>query len=257
MAFKFYNKKQSFVFYFILFLATSSIISQNKKYDVTTFNKVIISPHIEAIFIQGDKEAVEIEMLKAPIHALQIEVKNKTLKMYLEDAKIYTKQKKAEHSKDKNYPKKIPAYKGTVVKAIIYYKTVKKFSLRGAEQFLFKGTMQSNKTAFTIYGTSNVIIENAILEELKTTIYGESYFKIESGSIKHQKIIGYGASTTNFINVNNATSKITAYGDGSYTCNVSDALKITSYGAPKIIYKGAALVNKGITIGEVEIVHLD
>ncbi len=241
------------IFFITLFLSAHLVVGQNKTFSVKTFDKVIISPHIEVVFKTGDKEEVVIEMISEPLEEINVEVKNKTLQVYLDDAKIITENDKEKSTKHRT----VEAYKGTVARATIYYKKVKSFSLRGEERFNFEDAIISDKIVFSIYGESQVTMKDVTLKDLKVSIYGESYLVIEKGSIENQKIIGYGESTVDFSQVNNKETKITAYGDGSYQCNVSDKLKIRSYGEPTITYKGSARVENGLSFGDVEIVKID
>lgn len=241
------------IFTIAFVLSGNLAIAQSKTFAVKTFDKVIISPHIEVVFKTGDKEEVVIEMLSESIVEMNVEVKNKTLQVYLDDAKTITEKDKEKSTKNRTYD----AYNGTVARATIYYKKVKSFSLRGEERMTFEDAIISDKITFTIYGESQVTMKDVTLKDLKVTIYGESYLNIEKGSITNQRIIGYGGSTVDFSQVNNKDTKITAYGDGSYQCNVSDRLKITSYGEPTITYKGSAKVESGLSFGKVEIVKTD
>lgn len=243
----------SALFIAIFFLQAFAVQAQSKTFKVKTFDKVIVSPHIEVVFKTGDVEKVVIEMLTEDLDEMNVEVSGKTLQIYLDDAKTTTKADKEKSTKHRT----VAAYKGTVAKAIVYYKKVKTFSLRGEERFLFEDPIISDKIIFNIYGESQITMKDVTLKELKVSIYGESYLKIENGSIENQKIIGYGESVVDFLQVNNKETKITAYGDGSYQFNVSDTLKITSYGEPTINYKGSATLENGISIGEVDINKLD
>lgn len=237
-----------------IFLFQNAVIqAQSKTFTVKSFDKVIVSPHIEVVFKTGDEEKVVIEMLSEDLDEMNVEVKGKTLQLYLDDAKTVTEKDKEKSTKNRT----VAAYKGTVAKAIVYYKKVKTFSLRGEERFNFEDAIISDKIIFNIYGESQVIMKDVTLKELKVSIYGESHLKIENGSIENQKIIGYGESVVDLLQVNNKLAKITAYGDGSYQCNVSDKLKIVSYGEPTITYKGSATLEKGLSIGEVEIVKIN
>lgn len=243
----------SVLFIATFFLQAFVVQAQSKTFKVKTFDKVIVSPHIEVVFKTGDVEKVVIEMLTEDLDEMNVEVSGKTLQIYLDDAKTTTKADKEKSTKHRT----VAAYKGTVAKAIVYYKKVKTFSLRGEERFLFEDPIISDKIIFNIYGESQITMKDVTLKELKVSIYGESYLKIENGSIENQKIIGYGESVVDLLQVNNKTAKITAYGDGSYQCNVSDKLKIVSYGEPTITYKGSATLENGISIGEVEIIKID
>ena len=79
---------------FVLFAGLNMALAQSKTYDVKSFEEVIISPHIEVVFEKSDTEAVVIENINESYDKLNVEVKGKTLHIYLDDAKVYTKSKK-------------------------------------------------------------------------------------------------------------------------------------------------------------------
>ena len=211
------------------------------------FDKIIVSPHIEATFVQGKIPTIEVLSITIPREKLQYEILNNTLQVYLEGAKTVTKNEKIHN---KGYKHKIPLYKNTVVKVKITYTAVDMFSLRGEEKITFESALDQDKCTLRIYGESEVLIKEAKLDDLRVAIYGESNLIIESGSIKKQKITAYGSSKMRSLNVDSKEAKITAYGEGTYQFNVSDRLKVTSYGESNILYKGSPEVKKGIVIGE-------
>lgn len=248
----FFNMSSLRAFLSILFLLSfNSLISQTKTFDVEDFKKVIVSPHIEVTFKQGNKESVIIESILETIGKFNAEVKNKTLELYLDGAKVTTKSEKEADNK------RVPLYKGTVVKVIVIYKDAESFSLRGEERFLFESPINTQKITLNIYGESQVYLNDVTLKELKVNIYGESFLKINKGEIIDQKITAYGASNVNLLDVTSKKTKITAYGDGSFQFNVSDELKVTSYGEPTVTYKGDAQVKHGLSFGEVSIVKMN
>lgn len=250
---KLLNTMSSKIFTFTLLLVSMASFAQQNIIAVKSFNKVIVSPHIEVVFKAGEKEEVIIEHSSEPIEKLHVEVKNNTLQLYLDGAQHTSKKDLEYSSKNKN----TPLYKGTVVKAIVVYKEAFTFSLRGEERILFESPIKSEKMTLNIYGESQVYMNDVTLKDLKVTIYGESFFKIEKGNIENQKIIAYGESNVNTLDAQSKSTKITAYGDGSFQFNVSDRLKIVSYGEPTVTYKGDATLDSGISIGEVEIVKLN
>ena len=85
------------------------------------------------------------------------------------------------------------------------------------------------------------------------TMYGESYLEVKKGNAKRQRIISYGEGDINTFGVQNATAKITAYGEGRVRLKVSDELKVTAYGEATVHYKGSPMVNRGLVIGEATI----
>ena len=233
------------------FLSFNTLLAQSKIFEVEGFNKVIVSPHIEVTFKKGDTESVIVESISEPIGKFNVEVKNRTLQLYLDGAKVITKSEKKS-----NYNKS-PIYKGTVVKATVIYKEVETYSLRGEELFLFESPIKAEKLTFNIYGESEVYLKDVTLDELRVVIYGVSFLKIDKGAIAYQKITAYGESSINLLDVTSKRTNITAYGDGNFQFNVSDDLKVTSYGEPTVTYKGDAQVKHGLSFGEVSIVKMN
>jgi len=232
------------------FLAIQFGFAQIKTVDVEAFDKVIVSPHVQVTFQQGDSENVAIESSTVSEDKINIEVNGKTLRIYLDGAKEVTKSEK---SHENGYERKKSIYKGTVLTATVTYINLEELSLRGEEKFVCKSTLTGDKFRLKIYGESQVYLNDVALGSLQTTIYGESYLELKDGTVGRQKITAYGETKVNTLGVHSKTAKITAYGEGSYRLNVSDDLKITAYGEATVAYQGNPEVNKGIIIGEATI----
>ena len=222
--------------------------AQEKTITLTNnFNKIIVSPHIEAVFVQGANPNIEVQSITVATDKLKYEIVNNTLQVYLEGAKTVTKNEKIENN---GYKQKNSIYKNTVAKVKITYASVEMFSLRGEEKIIFESLLNQEKCTLRIYGESEVLIKEAKLDNLRVAIYGESNLIIESGEIVKQRITAYGSSKMRSLGVESKEAKITAYGEGTYQFNVSDRLKVTSYGEANILYKGNPDLKKGIVIGE-------
>ncbi|MGB1232225.1 MAG: head GIN domain-containing protein [Winogradskyella sp.] len=217
---------------------------------VHDFNKIIISPHIAADFVKGDKASIVVESINVPVDKFQFEIKNGTLQVYLKGAKTFTKSKKEEKN---GWKQKTPIYKNTIAKVTITYVNVNTFSVRGEEKINFNSTLQQQDFTLRVYGASEVAIKEAILQNLKVTIYGNSDLFIAKGVINKQRITAYGESNVRSSDVQSSEAKITAYGDGIFQFNASEKLKITAYGEAQILYKGNPEIKKGIVIGEATI----
>ena len=215
-----------------------------------SFDKIIVSPHIAADFVQGDKASIVVESINEPIEKFRYELKNGTLQVYLEGAKTWTENKKENRN---GWKQKTPIYNNTVAKVTITYVDVNTFSVRGEEKIDFNSPLQQEKFTLRIYGESEVTIKEAILQNLRVAIYGESDLTLEKGSIKKQRITAYGESNVRSVDVQSSEAKITAYGDGTFQFNVTERLKVTSYGEANILYKGNPEIKKGIVIGDATI----
>ena len=243
------------VFALISFLLFSNhSTGQSKVIEVETFDKIVVSPHIEVIFKKGDKESVSVESITVPVEKLNVEVKKNTLNLFLEGAKIVADTKKEYVN---GYKTKTSIYKGTIARIIVTYKNLNSLDLRGEERFEFESYINSKKLRLNIYGESQVYFNEVEINSLLVTIYGESYLEIKNGKIENQKFTAYGESKVNTMNVESKETKLTAYGDGTFQFNVSEKLKITSYGEATINYSGNPTLNKGIVIGETKITNVN
>lgn len=222
--------------------------------NVKPFDKVIVSPHIQVTFVEGNEESVSIESNTVGSDKLNIEVKDKTLRIYLDGAKEITKNKKVY---DNGYKERRSIYNGTIVKATVTYKTLRTLSVRGEETIVCSSNLTGKKFNLKIYGESHVILKEVNLGGLRTTIYGESYLDIKSGTITNQRYTTYGEGKINTLGINNNNARITAYGESDFSLNVSDAIKITAYGEAKLQYTGNPVITKGLHIGQMHIDKID
>ena len=237
----------------MLFFTFKITVAQNTTH-VNHFDKVIVSPHIEVTFIEGNEEKVTIEKNTVSNDKINIEVNGKTLRIYLDDAKEVVKTEAVYENGNKV---KRPVYEGTVVTATVMYKKLEELSIRGEETIICKSLLKGDRFRLKNYGESEVFLNDVSLGELKTTIYGQSVLVIKAGSVKEQKYTAYGESKINSLGINSNTTKITVYGESNFQINVSDEIKLTAFGEAVVEYKGNPTINKGINIGEVKINKID
>ena len=230
-----------------LLVTVFTIQAQEKSVKVSSFNKVILSPHIEANFVKGDQEMVIVEDSDVPLDKLNIEVDGRTLKIYLDGAKTYTKSKKVKYDGHKTWHE---LYQGTQVEVTVTYKNLKDLEVRGEELVKLESPLVQDQFELAIYGESDVLIKSADLENLMVAIYGESTLKIEEGEIAFQKYKAYGESEVDALGITNRSAKITAFGESEFRINVSDRLKVTSYGEADVQYRGNPSIDKGVVLGE-------
>lgn len=233
----------------LLFLNSNLHAQKTIKLD-SDFDKIVVSPHIETVFIKGNEPSIEVVDINVPIEKFSYELYKGTLQVYLEGAKTYTKNKKIVI---RNAERKVPLYKGRVAKVIITYTDVKIFSLRGEEKISFQTPLVQKECTLRIYGKSEVTINTVEVDRLDVSIYGDSLLNMEKGSIQKQRITAYGASTVMASDVISEETKLTAYGDGIFKFNVSEKIKVSSYGEATVLYKGDAVLKKGIVIGKSKI----
>ncbi len=244
--------KKSVLFTLVLgaFLLLPNISNAQKVTNVKSFDKVIVSPHIEVILVEGNEESVKIENAKVSEDKINIKVEGNTLRLYLDGAKTVTKSERVDSD---NWKGKRSIYNGTMATATITYKDLRALSVRGEEIIKCESPIEQKKLKLTVYGESKVYFNSITTEELTVSIYGESYLEIQGGDVGRQVYRAYGESEVNTLDMENTSTKITAYGESNFRVNVSNRLKVTCYGETKINYKGDADVDKGIVIGEARI----
>lgn len=232
----------------IVFACTNLLAQTN--YTVSHFDKIIVSPHIQVTFVEGDKESVNIINVMVSDDKINIAVSDKTLRVYLDGAKEVTKNEKVYEN---GHKVNRPIYKGTVVKAIITYKTLDELSLRGGETHVCESRLEGDEFRLKIYGESNVILNEVDLNQMHATIYGKSSLEIKSGSVNNQVYTAYGESKINSLGIHGINGKITVFGESDFQMNISDEIKLVAFGEAKLRYKGNPQINKGLHIGKVQI----
>lgn len=232
---------------------SSQSFAQQKTIPVESFDEIVISPHIEVVFRQGETESIVIESISVPMEKLNIEVKNKRLNVFLEGAKIVSTDK--DDFKD-GYCKKDSDYDGTVVKAVVTYNELSSIDLRGEEDFIFEDKLNAEDMKMKIYGESDVYFVEADIKNLKLSLFGENNLEVKQGEIKKLKCTSYGENIVDIIKVKNSETKLITYGESDFHINVSKKLNVTSFGESTINYSGNANLNRGIIIGETEIAHV-
>lgn len=245
------NLKYSLV---LLLVCMSQITQAQIKKSVESFKKVIISPHIETTFVQGDEESVTIIESTEPEDKINIEVKGGTLRVYLDDAKETTKSESI--TKD-GMKIKVPIYNGKVLTILVTYKNISALSLRGEQRTLCKSLMDEKKFTLNIYGESQVTFNDVNFDTFNVDIYGESELVIKKGTTVKQNITAYGAGIINLVDMDNEASKLKAYGEAVFKIQASESIKFTAYGEATLRYKGNAEVNKGLSFGDYEIKRID
>jgi len=238
----------------LLLVCMSQVTLAQTKKAVESFNKVIISPHIETTFVQGDEESVTLLDSTEPEDKINIEVKGGTLRVYLDDAKETTKHESI--TKD-GMKMKVPIYKGKVLTILVTYKNINTLSLRGEQRTLCKSLMDEKKFTLNIYGESQVTFNHVDFNTFNVDIYGESELIIKKGTTAKQNITAYGAGILNLVDVDNKSSKLKAYGEAVFKIQASKSIKFTAYGEATLRYKGDAEVNKGLSFGDSEIKRID
>jgi hypothetical protein len=222
---------------------------------VDHFHKVIVSPYIQATFVQGDRESVTINETIVDSSKLRMEVHGGTLRLYLDGAKERTHDVTEYWSDGSRHSRSL--YPNHAVIVTVVYKKLDNLSLRGEETFLCESPLSADNFTLRVYGESTVKFTEVHIGKMHTIIYGESLLDIRSGVVNKQYYTCYGEGKINTTAITGHRAKVTAFGEAEFRLNVSDRIKITSIGEAKLRYMGNPEIVKGLHIGGVDLARLD
>lgn len=233
----------------LFFSFKNETLDTPKTVAVNHFDKVVVSPHIQAVFKQGKQESVTIEELTISSEKMNIEVTDKVLKVYLHQAEtaVSLDDKQSINWEDKS------VYEGTIAKVVITYKHLGKVALVGEEKFTFLNKMQEKDFNLKLIGKTKIYIQEAEIKNLDITSFGKNYLEVSSGVVPYQNITAFGEDQLDLESVENEITEIKSFGNSTMKLNVSKKINVTSMGNSHILYKGNAKVSKGIMMGNSKI----
>ncbi len=233
-----------------IIMTLGAIQAQEKSFNVKSFDKLIVSPHIAVNLVEGEEEGVVIENAKVSLDKINVEVEGRTLRLYLDGAKVVTKSERI--STDQWRGSK-SLYNGTMATATVTYRKLENLSIRGEEVVRCKNLFNADDFKMSLYGEAKVYFDSVSIDELTVAIYGSSYLEIGEGTVARQVFRAYGESEVNTVGMMAGETKITAYGESNFRVHVKDRLKVTCYGETNVNYMGSPEVDKGLIFGEARI----
>jgi len=224
--------------------------AQSKSISAEAFNKIIISPNINVKLVQAEEESVQIDRHSIPLEKIKVKVSGKTLRIFLEDAKFVTKSRK---QRGENYKLSVPIYKGGEVTATIFYKDLKKLSIRGEEEVICESPIRRENFKVKMYGEAEFIAENLEVEKLKIALFGENYFEVKNGFARIQTLRTFGDNEVNVRRLNNKLAVVRGYGDNEFNVTTDNVIRFSSMGDASITYRGDADLQKMIVLGGTDV----
>lgn len=236
----------------LFFSFKNDTIMKPKTVLVDHFNKVVVSPHIQAVFKQGNQESITIEELTISSEKMNIEVTDNVLKVYLHkaEAQVSLDDKESVKWEDKS------VYKGTIAKVVITYKNLGKLALVGEEKFTFLDKIKEKDVNLKLIGRTKIYIKEAEIENLDITSFGKNYLEVSSGVVPYLNINSFGEDQFDMVEMANEITDLKTVGNGRFKLNVSKKLNVTGVGDSDIMYKGDATVSKGFMLGNSRIERL-
>ncbi|WP_341227790.1 DUF2807 domain-containing protein [uncultured Arcticibacterium sp.] len=218
----------------VLFAATAS---NAQKVHVNHFDKVVVNPDIEVVFVHGSEESVNIKRSFIDEDKIQIKVENNSLKLSIEGRNL-----------DKNYK-----HNGTKAYLVVTYRDLEEVVLKGDQDVLFENKLVARDFEINIYGDSEVTMNEVDIDFMETNIYGDHTLRIKSGNINNHDYTVFGDCDVNTMNVDNDVTKLVIFGDASFDIHVNELLKIKTLGDADVTYSGNPKISKGLSLGDTSI----
>ena len=162
---------------FILGLA-QAIQAQSFEKDLTSFDKIILSPEINLAIVSGDQETIRVDYQGIREDQINVIVKGKTLKLFLDKSRITPKRRKI---RTKNYKYSESIYKQAQINAYVTFRTLKRLQVRGEETVLVQNIAEVPSFKLKMYGETRVVIDQVACEKLKAVGFGENNLVIKEG----------------------------------------------------------------------------
>jgi hypothetical protein len=243
-------KATSLLFAVLVMVSTLATAQEEISQSLRPFNRIIASPRVNVILQEGTQESIRLVYNRIDSEKINVEVRNKTLRLFLDDAKVLDKLTRSGRH---HYRKSV--YENVSVTAYITYKELKHLEIRGAQELTCQSPLNARKFTLKAYGENEINLAALNTEYLKTSLYGENELKIKGGVAEYQKyrLFGENKIDTQALKSFNTTTNI--YGESKIKLSTQDELRINSFGEAKIYYTGNAEVSKGLVFGRTSVTH--
>lgn len=236
-----------------LFFVLSALLvrAQTQAKVLSSFDKIITSPHVSIVLVAGEQENIQLQYQNIEPEKVNYSVQNKTLSIYLDDARITVKNRKW---KDGNMEFTRPIYdKSVKVIAYVTYRSLNGLQIRGEEEATCQSDLTSDSFKLKVYGQATVNLAGLTANKLKVSLYGDNKVTIQSGRVAKQQYRIYGDNTLNTEKLTGELVSVHSYGDSQLNVYASNRIGVMAFGESNIKYAGDGNLRKGLVIGEVTI----
>ncbi len=215
--------------------------------DLPSFSRIVVSPRINLILTEGDEESIRLVYHRVNPEEINIEVKGKTLRLYLDDSRVTEKMIR------RNRYEKRSAYAEANLTAYVTYRKLDRLEIRGEQELTCKSPIVAEKFVLKGYGRNEINFASIKTAFLKTNLYGENTLNIDGGKAEYQKYKLYGENRIDTRDLKSYYATATIFGESRLKLSIQDEIKINAFGESQVTYAGNAEVNKGLIFGKANI----
>jgi hypothetical protein len=228
---------------------SSAAIAQSIEKKVDHFNKIIASPKINLVLVEGTSESVRINYANVDPSNIKVTVKNHTLRIFLEGSRYGDKLKRVQHDGE---VRKEKVYRDAVVTAYVSYDKLRKLVVRGEQNVDVQGKVANKKFKLSAYGECDINLAFVEVGWFKAAMYGQNTLKINEGAVEIQKYKLFGENKIDAQAIQSDESYATTYGESRLKIYAKENLKLVTFGESDVWVKGSPEIDK-ITFGEVSV----
>ncbi len=225
---------------FILSAASISLSAQSLEKDVRHFKKIVASPRINLVMVQGETESVKITYANVDASKINVRVKNNTLRIYLDGSRFTEKRKRV---KKDGWVAKESAYRDASITAYVTYRKLDKLVVRGEQEVDVQGAIENKKFKLSAYGECNITLASIQTGKFKASMFGQHTLKIKSGVVDTQKYKLFGENKIDAQGIQSEEIASATYGESKLKFDAKDNLRLVTFGESDVVIKGGAHVN--------------
>jgi hypothetical protein len=219
--------------------------------DLRPFSRVIVSPKINLILTEGDQESIRVVYHRVDPAKINIEVKGKTLQVYLDDSKFTEKMVRVSRYQKRGY------YSDASVTAYVTYRKINHLEIRGDQELTCHSPIVAEKFTLKAYGKNEINLRSVKTAFFKTQLYGENNLRVRGGKAEYQKYKLYGENQIDTEDMRGYYALATIFGESKLRIFLQDEIKINAFGESQVSYTGNANINRGLIFGRTEIRKLN
>jgi hypothetical protein len=238
-------------FVLVALMLTSAVQAEEIKQDLKSFHRIVASPHINLVLQKGSTESIRLVYDRVSADKINIEVTNKTLKIYLDDARMTEKTERV------GYNQKRGIYHDVNVTAYVTYRDIDHLEIRGNQELTCLDPLKAETFTLKAYGENEITLTHIKTDYFKTSLYGENDLRIKSGKADYQKYRLFGDNKIDTRELKSYSTIANIYGESNLKLTSEDELKISAFGDPQVMYKGNAQVSRRFVFGEAKIERVD
>jgi hypothetical protein len=220
--------------------------------DLRPFSKVIASPRVNVILKKGDHENIRLVYTNVSKGQINIEVRHKTLQIYLDNARKVEKMSRHEA----RHGVRRTMYHDVTITAYVTYKDLESLEIRGNQELTCLDAIDTEEFRLKAYGENEITLASLRTDFFKASLYGQNILKVKKGKVVEQKYKLYGENRIDTRDMKSAFASASIFGEGDVKINSTEEVRLDAFGEPSIHVNGGAHINKRLIFGKTY-VHQD